>query len=232
MSTGPIFLAGPAGRVGEAPAPVRGPAPPALFCDRDGTIIPNRDDYVRQAAHVTPLPGAVEALRRATAAGFTLIVISNQSPVGRGILSAQQAIGLHRLLLRQLAGAGVPVSGSYLCPHAPADNCRCRKPRPGMIESALAGHRLDPFTSYLVGDAVEDMLAAHAAGVEGLLVRTGRGTAHAGLVTAHADLDRVTIVPDLGSAVAEILTRHATRDRARAAGLRSSLPGRRSGDGS
>lgn len=217
MSFGPIFLAGPAGRVDEAPPPVRRPAPPALFCDRDGTIIPNRDDYVRQSAHVTPLPGAVEALRRATAAGFTLIVLSNQSPVGRGMLSAQQAIELHQLLLRQLADAGVPVSGSYLCPHAPGADCWCRKPRPGMIESALAGYRLDPSTSYLVGDAVEDMLAAHAAGVEALLVRTGRGTAHASLVTVHADLDGVAIVPDLGSAVAEILTRHATRGKARSA---------------
>jgi histidinol-phosphate phosphatase family protein len=156
----PIFLSGPAGLLAERPEQPGGDPPPVLFCDRDGTIIANRDDYVREAVHVEPLPGAVDALRRAVAAGFAIIVVSNQSPIGRGILSAKRVVEVHRVLLARLAEAGVTVSGSYLCPHAPEQGCPCRKPRPGMIDEALRGSGFDPARSSMVGDAIEDILAA------------------------------------------------------------------------
>lgn len=208
MTLCPIFLDGPSGVLSERPTRLRGTPPPVLLCDRDGTIIANRDDYVREAAHVVPLPGAFAALRRAVSAGFAVVIVSNQSLVGRGKLSLDQVIQVHRVLLTLLSDAGVSITGTYLCPHAPEQGCPCRKPRAGMLESALDGYGFDPRRSAMIGDAIEDMLAARDAGVPGLLVRTGRGARHAELVGVHVGLSAFPIVTDLGAAVEIVHTCH------------------------
>lgn len=172
-----------------------------LLCDRDGTIIQNRADYVRAAEHTTPFSQAVRALRKAARAGFLIVIVSNQSAVGRGLLAEAQVIDVHRALLRRLAAAGVAIAGSYLCPHQPGDNCRCRKPRPGMVEAALDGFCGDRHRCVMLGDAVEDIQAARAAGLEGVLVRTGRGDVHARLISSHPGLRNTPVVADLAAAV-------------------------------
>jgi D-glycero-D-manno-heptose 1,7-bisphosphate phosphatase len=201
VTPGPLFLEGPAATLAAGPGHRPGPPRATLLCDRDGTIIANRAGYVLDVSHTVPLAGATTALRRAARAGFLIVIVSNQSPVGRGLLTQAQAIDVHRALLRRLALAGVPVAGSYLCPHRPDDGCPCRKPRPGMIEAALGGFLSDRHRSVMLGDAVEDMQAARAAGLEGVLVRTGRGGAHARVLTARPELRDIPVVADLGAAV-------------------------------
>lgn len=197
----PVFLAG-------SPSPPGGPEPmpawrgfPALLCDRDGTVIENRHGYVREPAHIKPLPNAVRTLRRVSEAGVPIVLVTNQSAVGRGVLTMSQAIGLHQRLLGSLSAAGVRIAGTYICPHTPADACCCRKPAPGMIREALARFQLEPARTALVGDAVEDMLAARRAGVLGVMVRTGRGADHAERLTATAETAGTPVVPDLSAAV-------------------------------
>lgn len=190
-----------------------GPRRPALLCDRDGTIIENRDDYVRKPSHIAVLPGAIEALCRVTVHGFIVILVSNQSPIGRGLLTEEQVISVHRVVLAKLAAGGVSVAGTYLCPHAPDHHCGCRKPQAGMIREAVTDFRLDLSRTVMIGDAVEDMLAARTGGVRGLMVRTGRGSRHAGQLAARPELIGTPVVADLGAAVdlvCDFLCREAT----------------------
>jgi D-glycero-D-manno-heptose 1,7-bisphosphate phosphatase len=201
MALEPIFLAGPSGIVAPIPGAPVDASRPTLFCDRDGTIIGNRDDYVREAAHTVPLPGATDALRRAADAGFGIVIVSNQSPIGRGLLERDLVIEVHRTLLARLERAGVPVQGTFLCPHHPDQGCPCRKPRAGMLRAALDGLPVDHRRSTMIGDAIEDIKAARAVGLTGLLVGTGRGAAHADLVEADARLRATPVVANLGTAV-------------------------------
>jgi D-glycero-D-manno-heptose 1,7-bisphosphate phosphatase len=198
--TEPLFLAGSAGRADLDRSGDRSTRP-GLLCDRDGTVIENRDGYVLEPADVVPLNGAARALQRADAYGFTVVLVSNQSAIGRGLLTPQVAMDLHGLALARLPGAESVVAGSYLCPHRPADRCSCRKPAADMVLAALSRFRLDPARTFLVGDAWEDMTAARIGGVSGLLVLTGRGRTHAPKVTADPGLNEVEVLPDVGAAV-------------------------------
>lgn len=196
----PIVIPGTA-TTGASP----GPAHRLLFCDRDGVIIANRSTYVLDRAEVEPLHGAAAALRRANGLGFDIVIVSNQSAVGRGLLDLRAAVDIHRHVVDDLADQGVRIRASYLCPHAPWQGCACRKPAPGMATAALedAGHTA-PSRCAFVGDAVEDMRAARAAGIPGFLVRTGRGRSHEAAVLADADLRPTTVVADLAAAVASL----------------------------
>ncbi|MFF7725839.1 D-glycero-alpha-D-manno-heptose-1,7-bisphosphate 7-phosphatase [Streptomyces sp. NPDC008001] len=199
---GPLYLPGEAGPAGAtAASQPSAPGSAALLCDRDGTIIENRSDYVREFAHVKLLPGAVQALRRVSAAGISIVLLTNQSPIGRGILSRDHVLGIHRRLVDDLASAGVRIAGSFLCPHAPDRLCDCRKPAPGMVHAALGRFGLNASRTLMVGDAVEDMLAARRGGVRGVMVRTGRGGAHADRLAAHPEAAGTPVVPDLAAAV-------------------------------
>jgi D-glycero-D-manno-heptose 1,7-bisphosphate phosphatase len=207
MTLEPLYLDGPAG----LPAPVsprhqrpgdrRPRSTVALLCDRDGTIIENRDDYVLDPSHVRFLPGAVDALRRATEHGFTVVLISNQSPVGRGLLTTVDAIRIHRSVLSGLSAAGATIAGTYLCPHAPSHRCPCRKPAPGMLLAAIKRFGLLPARTVMIGDAPEDMAAARSAGVAGVRVRTGRGRVHPARHAVGTRPSGAPPVADLGAAV-------------------------------
>ncbi len=148
---------------------------PAVFLDRDGVIIENRDDYVLSWRDVAFLPRALEALRRLSHSPYTIVIVTNQSPVGRGLLALEEAEAINRRVIARIEAAGGRVDASYLCPHHPDEGCACRKPAPGMLLRAAADLGLDLPRSYLVGDAVSDVAAAEAAGARGILVLTGRG---------------------------------------------------------
>ena len=107
---------------------------PGLLCDRDGTLIEHRVNYILEPSHIHLLPGVAAALCNAQRHGFVVVVLSNQSPVGRGLLSVTDALRLHRQVLGDLKRGRITVAGSYLCPHAPAHDCTCRKPKPGMVQ--------------------------------------------------------------------------------------------------
>jgi D-glycero-D-manno-heptose 1,7-bisphosphate phosphatase len=148
----------------------------AVFLDRDGVIIQNRDNYVRSWEDVEFLPSSLEALKLLTRTPYKIIIITNQSAIGRGFITAEQAEAINYRIIKKITAAGGRVDGLFICPHAPVDHCTCRKPLPGLILQAAKQFTIDLPSSALVGDALTDIQAGSAAGIKTLiLVRTGRG---------------------------------------------------------
>lgn len=158
---------------------------PAVFLDRDGVIIENRDDYVRSWSDVEFFPAALAALQSFSSSPYRIILVTNQSAVGRGLITLAQAERLNRRITAAVEHHGGRVDGTFMCPHAPQANCNCRKPRPGLLLQAAEALNLDLSRSFMIGDALSDLQAGRAAGVrEAMLVRTGRGIRQAGLPEA------------------------------------------------
>jgi D-glycero-D-manno-heptose 1,7-bisphosphate phosphatase len=148
-----------------------------VFLDRDGVLIENRSDYVRDWSHVTVLPMTVEALAGLHEKGFKIVVVTNQSGVGRGLISLETAQEINDRLVQTLRERGGWIDAVYMCPHQPQDRCQCRKPQPGLLLQAAQELSLDLSASWMVGDAWSDLLAGQWAGVQGtIMVRTGRGS--------------------------------------------------------
>lgn len=141
----------------------------AVFLDRDGTLIEDIG-YLHQPEEVAWKEGAIEALRRLQSAGYTLVIITNQSGIGRGLYGEDDMHGVHAHMKRMLAQEGVAVSGIYHCPHHPDDTCECRKPEPGMLLQAARDLKLDLAESWLIGNACSDIAAGQGAGVRTILV--------------------------------------------------------------
>jgi D-glycero-D-manno-heptose 1,7-bisphosphate phosphatase len=149
----------------------------AVFVDRDGVLIENRSDYVRDWSHVEMLPKVIEALSGFHREDFKVIVITNQSAIGRGLMTFQTAQDINNRLVTNIKENGGWVDGVYMCPHKPQDQCNCRKPQPGLLFQAAQEFSLDLRCSWMVGDAWSDLLAGQSAGVQGtIMVRTGRGS--------------------------------------------------------
>ena len=172
---------------------------PALFLDRDGTLV-EEVPYLHEPARVALLPG-VEALAGVAAAGYALVVVTNQGGVARALYDEAAVGAVHRRLAELLAGVGVRLDAVLHCPHHPdgtvpgyARTCRCRKPAPGMLEAAARRLGLDLAASYLVGNHPTDVGAAVAAGVTPLYVTTGHaaGRPPPPGVAAVADLEAAT----------------------------------------
>ncbi len=135
----------------------------ALFLDRDGTLIVDVG-YPRDPALVEPLPGAIAALR-ALQSSWTLVIISNQSGLARGLVTEAEAKAVHARVVEVFAESGVTFAGAYYCPHAPDVGCRCRKPAPGLLLDAAAELGIDLAASVMIGDKPSDLEAGRAAGV-------------------------------------------------------------------
>ncbi len=149
---------------------------PAIFLDRDGVIIENRSDYVRRWSHVKILPRAIDALSGFQREGFKIIIVTNQSAVGRGVMTFEDAQMINNRLIKTIKENGGWADAVFMCPHKPEDNCQCRKPHPGLLLQAARELFLDLSSSWIVGDAWTDLLAGQSAGLEGtIMVRTGRG---------------------------------------------------------
>ena len=189
-----------------------GPGPenpqPAVFLDRDGVLNENRADYVRTWQQVVFLPGVLDAMQLLAASPYTIVVVTNQSAVGRGLLTAEALAAINQGIVQQVQQAGGRINAVYACPHAPDDGCSCRKPRPGMLLQAARDLAIDLERSYLVGDAVSDVEAGLAAGCRPLMVLTGRGKKQTPFLAANG-LENVPVMADLAEAVARILGQSA-----------------------
>jgi D-glycero-D-manno-heptose 1,7-bisphosphate phosphatase len=173
---------------------------PAVFLDRDGVLNENRADYVRTWEQVVFLSGVFEAMRRLAGSPFLAVVVTNQSAVGRRLMTAQGLAVINQGIVNEVQRAGGRIDALYACPHRPEDGCTCRKPLPGMLLQAAQDLDIDLERSYLVGDAVSDMEAALAAGSRPVMVRTGRGVKQALGLAVHG-LRHVPVVADLHEAV-------------------------------
>lgn len=147
---------------------------PAVILDRDGTI--NEDTgYISSPEGLRLIEGAAAAIKSLNREGVPVIVISNQSGVGRGFFNSLDVRRVNESLKGLLISQGANVEAFYFCPHHPEDGCNCRKPRPGLIQRAAAEHSIDLKTSYVVGDKSTDIGLAKNAGAKGVLVLTGQG---------------------------------------------------------
>jgi D-glycero-D-manno-heptose 1,7-bisphosphate phosphatase len=149
---------------------------PAIFLDRDGVLIENRDDYVREWSQVVLLPKVMEALTKPVMEKYKIVIVTNQSAVGQNLITLETAREINDKLATIIEQRGGHVDGIYMCPHTSEDGCNCRKPQPGMILRAAHELSLDINASWMIGDAWSDLLAGQAAGTLGnIIVRTGRG---------------------------------------------------------
>jgi D-glycero-D-manno-heptose 1,7-bisphosphate phosphatase len=148
-----------------------------LILDRDGVLNEEAPDhgYVLRPEDFRWLPGALAAVARLSAAGLRVSVATNQSAVGRGLMTQAQLDRVLATMCEQAAAAGARISAVYYCPHAPEAHCDCRKPAPGLLRAALAESGIAAAETLLVGDDVRDVQAARAAGIAAALVRTGKG---------------------------------------------------------
>ena len=147
----------------------------ALFLDRDGVINEDQEDYVKSWEEFRFIKGVRQALKKIHQAGISVVVITNQSVIGRGIITEADLSALHVRMLGTIKKAGGEILKIYYCPHHPDAHCQCRKPRIGMLKKAAREFNLDLKKCLFVGDALKDIQAGKRAGCRTLLVQTGQG---------------------------------------------------------
>ncbi|MDM8528599.1 HAD family hydrolase [Anaerolineales bacterium HSG24] len=182
----------------------------AIFLDRDGVICENRADYVKSWAEFEFLPQAKDALVLLAELNLPIIVITNQSPIGRGILTPQDVEAIHDRMMSEITAHGGRIDRVIYCPSTPDEDLPCRKPKPGMLLDAAKEMELNLNESYMVGDAASDLLAGQRVGCRNFLVLTGRG--HAQLsIAAQQVKGCFTVAPDLMTVTQEIIALESTR---------------------
>ncbi len=146
-----------------------------IFIDRDGVICENRSDYVKSWSEFVFLPNVFKPLAVLNQAGYRVIVVTNQSAVGRGLMSLEALHDIHARMTAAIEKHGGEIEHILYCPHRPEDNCDCRKPQSGMLLTAAQMLGIDLNNSYMIGDACTDIQAGQAVGCRSFLVLTGRG---------------------------------------------------------
>jgi D-glycero-D-manno-heptose 1,7-bisphosphate phosphatase len=142
---------------------------------RDGILNVFRNDHVKAPYEWIPIEGALEAVARLNQDGWHVVVATNQSGIGRGLVDMASLNAVHQHMMQLLLAKGGRVDAVFICPHVPEDHCTCRKPLPGLMQQIAARYGLDGLSSVpMVCDTVRDLQAAHAAGCEPHVVRTGR----------------------------------------------------------
>lgn len=147
---------------------------PAAFLDRDGTIIFDKH-YLSSPDQIKLYKNAAESINKLRKAGFKIIVVTNQSGIGRGMFTEKDLEKINKKFIKMLKECGAKVDGLYYCPHIDEDNCDCRKPKTGMALQAAKEHNIDFSRSYTVGDSIRDYMLGHNLGAKGILVLTGHG---------------------------------------------------------
>jgi histidinol-phosphate phosphatase family protein len=179
----------------------------AAFLDRDGTIVDDPPPgFLHEPGKVRLLPGAAAAIRRLSQAGWLVVLVTNQSGIGRGLYDAAAYNAVQRRLTELLAAHSAHLDAAYYCPHYPDTDgpCDCRKPGVKLFRDAQGAWGIDLGRSYWVGDRLSDVAPARALGADaahGILVATGHGGRH----RAQAEALGIPVVPDLAAAVDRIV---------------------------
>ena len=179
----------------------------AVFLDRDGTIIEDRD-YLSDPKDIKLIPGSVEAVKAINDMGFKTIVVTNQSGVARGYFPEKSIAEIHGKLKELFNEEGAQIDGFYYCPHHPTAGegqyrieCHCRKPETGMLDAAVRDFDLDPSNSYVIGDKLIDIELAQRADATGILVKTGYGKKELKTLSDNSEITPMHIAEDLLDAV-------------------------------
>jgi D-glycero-D-manno-heptose 1,7-bisphosphate phosphatase len=175
-----------------------------VILDRDGVINTDSDQFIKTPDEWKPLPGSLEAIARLTHSGFRVVVCSNQSGVGRGLLDMAALNAINDKMYKALAPLGGRIDALFYCPHPAEANCACRKPRPGMFQDIAKRFNVTLAGVPSVGDSLRDMQASAAAGCQPILVLTGKGRK----TLAAGDLPEGTqVFDDLAAAVRAIIAK-------------------------
>lgn len=146
-----------------------------VILDRDGVINYDSTSYISSTDDWQPLPGSLEAIAKFTQAGYHVVVATNQSAIGRGLLEMATLNAIHDKMHRAAVQAGGRIDAVFYCPHSQEEDCQCRKPKAGLLEEISRRWNTDLKDVPLIGDALRDLQAAAAAGAQPVLVLTGKG---------------------------------------------------------
>jgi D-glycero-D-manno-heptose 1,7-bisphosphate phosphatase len=174
-----------------------------VLLDRDGTIVVDRA-YLDNAAGLEFMPGAAEGLRLLYTQGYRLVVITNQSGIGRGKFSMERLQEMNARLTAMVREAGARLEGIYFCPHTPADKCDCRKPAPGLIIQAASELNFDPKTAVVIGDKDSDIECGRRAGAATVLISAAKAASRTRI---KAD----AVAADLVGAACAVFALHAAQ---------------------
>jgi D-glycero-D-manno-heptose 1,7-bisphosphate phosphatase len=174
----------------------------AVILDRDGVINHESAGFIKSPEEWLPIPGSLDAIACLCKAGFSMVLITNQSGLARGLLSRRELDAIHEKMAMELRVREAALTAIYLCPHEPDDGCACRKPKPGLFYQAARdlGFRLDE--TWAIGDSVRDVEAAKAAGAKPVLVRTGNGAKMEHLLEGRTD---IAVYDDLAAAARALM---------------------------
>ena len=180
--------------------------PKAVLLDRDGVINFDSPDYILTPEQWRPIPGSLEAIARLSRAGIAVAIVSNQSALGRGMVSQQLFEEIHGKMMLSIEEAGGFINHVAYCPHSPDEGCTCRKPKPGLIIETLNVLGMPEADQILfIGDSIRDIEAASAVGMPALLVESGYGDAAAILEQARRLMPSIRSFRDLAAAVESLL---------------------------
>lgn len=149
-------------------------APKLVITGRDGILNVFRSDHVKAPEEWTPIPGALEAVARLNHAGWHVVIATNQSGIGRGMIDMTSVNAVHQHMMKLLADKGGRLDAVFFCPHAATEQCECRKPAPGLMHDIGQRYGVDLKNVPMVCDTLRDLQAARNAGCRPHLVRTGR----------------------------------------------------------
>ena len=145
----------------------------AIFLDRDGVLNKERKDYVKNISELKIFSEIVSPIKKLKEHGFLIIIITNQSAINRGIMTFETVQEIHKHIQEYLEKFHIILDGFFICPHTPDENCSCRKPKPGLILKAIEEFKIDPKSSWMIGDNDSDVIAANSSGCKGIKIGKG-----------------------------------------------------------
>lgn len=146
-----------------------------MILDRDGVINQDSDQFIKSPQEWLPIPGSLEAIALLNRHSYSVVVITNQSGIARGLLDLTTLQAIHQKMQDLTVAAGGNITAVYYCPHGPQDHCQCRKPKPGLFHTFAADQQIDLKNLYAIGDSLRDIEASLAVAALPILVKTGKG---------------------------------------------------------
>lgn len=178
-----------------------------IILDRDGVINQDSDDYIKSPDEWIPIPGSLDAIARLNHAGYSVAIASNQSGIARGYFSLETLAAMNVKMNEMLSQLGGRIDAMFFCPHGPKDGCDCRKPRPGMLTDIGNRFQAELGDVMFVGDNINDVKAAKAAGARPVLVRTGKGEQTVGILAKNR-INGIPVYDDLAGFANSMLEDH------------------------
>lgn len=175
-----------------------------IILDRDGVINYDSAEYIKSPEEWQAIPGSLEAIAQLNRHGFRVLVVTNQSGIGRGFYDIETLDNIHEKFLRELAAVGGYVDEIFFCPHHPNDGCTCRKPKPGLFYKLQEKYPVNFAETFFIGDSLGDVQVAKVVGCEPLFVLSGKGDE---ALSAYPEFASVLRFPHLTSAVDYVISK-------------------------